>query len=127
MEDGRAISFTPRAFVHDFAFPPKSGFGNHDVAGRPSGELADIPVFYELAYDRKSCLSLGSRTSGDRAAPCVAKTEQRTNGSRVQEGMWISIPSRSALVTRMFVAANFRSTLVRPSGSGGANSQTSTA
>ena len=46
--------------------------------------------------------------------------------TKAQEGMCISMPSRSALVTRMFVAANFRSTLVRPSGSGGENSQTST-
>jgi hypothetical protein len=39
--------------------------------------------------------------------------------------MWISISSMSASVTRMFAEANFRSTLVRPSGSGGANSQIS--
>jgi hypothetical protein len=48
--------------------------------------VAENPVFHERAYDRGSLLSLGSRTSGPTAAPCVLTTEQRTKTVQSSRG-----------------------------------------
>lgn len=59
---------------------PKSGFAKLRACNFPK------PRFHEPAYDRDGHQSLGSRTSGPTAAPCVLETERTKTVHEFKKG-----------------------------------------